>query len=160
MDPEAARHLRRLFDDRPVATLATLHRGEPATSMVPFVLPAGAAVLYIHISALAPHTRDLREHPRASLLVMDEPRPDVPPQALARVALQVDAEFVPRHGAEDDAGRAAYLARFPDAGLTFELGDFSLVALRPRSARRVAGFGQADSLVGERLEQWLRHDGA
>jgi heme iron utilization protein len=40
MDADTARSLRRLLDTRPVGTLGTLHRGEPAVSMVPYVLPA------------------------------------------------------------------------------------------------------------------------
>ena len=36
------------------------------------------------------------------------------------------------------------------------IGDFSLVALRPTSARLIAGFGRAYSLVGEPLRAWLR----
>lgn len=156
MDTDTALILRALLDTRPVGALATLHRGEPATSMVPFVLPTGDTRLYIHVSALATHTRDMQEHPRVSLLVMAEPGGEVPPQALARVALQADARTLPRDGADHEAARSAYLARFPDAAVTFGLGDFSIVALHPVSARLVAGFGRAFSLTGEGLARWLR----
>jgi len=156
MDADTARSLRRLLVARPVAALATLHRGEPAVSMVPFVLPAGETRLFIHVSALAPHTRDMREHPRVSLLVMAETGEGVAPQALPRVALHAEAATVPPDGADHDAAKAAYLDRFPDAAVTFELGDFSLVALRPLSARLVAGFGRAHGLKGEALAEWLR----
>lgn len=155
MDAADARTLRRLLDTRPVAALGTLHRGEPAVSMVPFVLPPGEARLFIHVSTLAPHTRDMQEHPRVSLLVMDEPDADTSPQARRRVALQADAASLPRQGAQYEAARAAYLDRFPDAAQTFELGDFSIVALRPVAARLVAGFGRAYSLVGDALGDWL-----
>jgi hypothetical protein len=153
-DPDHS--LRRLLDTRPVAALATLHRGEPAVSMVPFVLPAGAAQLFIHVSALATHTRDMQEHRRVSLLVMAEPGAGVAPQALPRVALLADALTLARNSAEHDAARKAYLQRFPDAEPIFELGDFSLVALQPVSARLVAGFGRAHALSGAALEAWLR----
>ena len=156
MDADDARALRALLSTRPVGALGTLHQGEPAVSMVPFVLPAGGTVVFIHVSALAPHTRDMQAHPRVSLLVMAEPGAGVPPQALQRVALQADAQFLPRDGEDHVAARAAYLARFPDAATTFELGDFSLVALRPVSARLVAGFGRAHALVGDTLKAWLR----
>lgn len=79
-----------------------------------------------------------------------------PPQALPRVTLQADAVPLPRDGTDYTAARAQYLGRFPDAAQTFELGDFSLVALRPTSARLIAGFGRAYSLVGEPLHAWLR----
>lgn len=155
MNADDAAALRALLRTRPVGALGTLHQGEPAVSMVPFVLPAGQTRLIIHVSALAPHTRDLQAHPRVSLLVMAEPDAGVPPQALPRVALQADALFLPRDGAATDTARAAYLARFPEAAPTFALGDFSLVALQPVAARLVAGFGRAHALVGEPLTRWL-----
>ncbi len=138
-----------------MAALATLHRGEPAVSMVPFVRGADGELL-IHVSALATHTRDLQEHPRASLLVMAEAGTDKPPQALPRVSLQVEARMLPREGPEYAAAKLAYLARFPDSAVTFELGDFAIVVLTPVSARLVAGFGRAHSLVADRLAAWLR----
>lgn len=156
MDATDTAALRRLLTERPVAALGTLHRGEPALSMVPFVLPPGAPHLVIHVSALAPHTRDMQEHARVSLLVMAEPAAGQPPQALPRVALEADAAMLTRDEPEYSAARAAYLQRFPDAAPTFELGDFSIVVLQPLSARLVAGFGRAHALVGEALADWLR----
>jgi putative heme iron utilization protein len=156
LDPEAARALRRLLDTRPVAALATIHRGEPAVSMVPFVLPAGGNRLFIHVSTLATHTRDMQEHPRASVLVMAEADATTSPLALPRVALQAAAVMLPRQGPDYESARAAYIQRFPDAQAIFELSDFFIVALQPMSARLVAGFGQASSLVGEALDEWLR----
>jgi len=156
MNADDAQALRDLLRTRPVGALGTLHQGDPAVSMVPFVLPAGETRLFIHVSALAPHTRDMQAHARVSLLVMAEPGPGVPPQALPRVALAADAHFLARDDAEHAAARAAYLARFPDAATTFELGDFALVALQPVAARLVAGFGRAQALVGDALDGWLR----
>ena len=153
---EAARSLRTLLETRPVAALGTLHRGDPAVSMVPFVLPAGETRLFIHVSALATHTHDMQWHPRVSLLVMAEPGADAPPQALPRVSLQADARTLEHDDPDYAAAREAYLARFPDAAQTFELGDFSMVSLQPVSARLVAGFGRAYSLVGDSLVDWLR----
>ena len=124
--------------------------------MVPFVLRDDSAVLLIHVSALATHTRDMQSHPRVSLMVMAEPTPAVPPQALPRVALQAEVRMLPREGSDYEPAKAAYLARFPDAAVTFELADFSLVELAPTSARLVAGFGRAHALVGEALQRWLR----
>ena len=156
MDAEASSSLRRLLAERPVAALATLHQGEPAVSMVPFVLPAGAAHVVIHVSALATHTRDMLAHPRVGLLVMAQCSADVSPQACPRVSLQADAEHVPPDADGHAEARAHYLARFPDAAVTFELADFSIFILRPVSARLIAGFGRAGSLVGEPLREWLQ----
>ncbi len=156
VDTDAAGLLRELLRAQPVAALGTLHRGDPAVSMVPFVLAPGQARLYIHVSALATHTADLQKHPRVSLLVMAQPGAGAPPQALPRVTLQADARMLAHGDAEYAAARAAYLGRFPDAAMTFELSDFSIVALEPVAARLVAGFGRATSLVGTALVDWLR----
>jgi putative heme iron utilization protein len=156
MDAEASRLLRALLADRPIAALATLHKGEPAVSMVPFVLPAGETQLLVHVSALATHTRDMQEHARVGVLVTGELAEASSPQALPRVSLQCDAAQLPREGAAYEAAKAHYLARFPDSEQMFELGDFSIFTLQPVSARLVAGFGRAYSLVGEALDRWLK----
>lgn len=147
--------LRRLLGTQTVAALATLHKGEPAVSMVPFALDAGTGELLIHVSALATHTRDLQARPRVGLLVTAEAQHGVPPQARPRVSLQCEATLLAREGSAYEAAKAVYLARFADAAVTFELADFSIVTLRPVSARLVAGFARAHSLVGEPLARWL-----
>jgi putative heme iron utilization protein len=156
MESETSSMLRQLFDTRPVAALATLHKGEPSVSMVPFVLPRGDDLIAIHVSALATHTADMLAHSRVGLLVMSEPHARTSPQALPRVSLQADALQLPRGGEVYEQARGHYLARFPDAGMTFELPDFSIFLLRPVSARLIAGFGHAFSLVGDGLQEWLR----
>lgn len=156
MDDESSRLLRTLLIQRPIAALATLHKGEPAVSMVPFVLPAGDTALLIHVSALATHTGDMLEHPRVGALVTADTGGPWPPQALPRVSLQCDAAPLPREGADYERAKAHYLARFPDSAQMFELGDFSIFTLAPVSARLVAGFGRAHSLVGDALARWLR----
>jgi putative heme iron utilization protein len=104
---------------------------------------------------LATHTRDLQAHARVGLLVVADAQPDVSPQARPRVSLQCEAAVLPREGDAYDAAKAAYLARFTDAAVTFELADFSIFELRPVSARLVAGFARAHSLVGDALARWL-----
>ena len=155
MDQEIASTLRQLLDTQPVAALATIHRGEPAVSMVPFVLPKGSTEIVIHVSALSTHTCDMLEHPRVGFMVMADSRAGVPPQALPRVSLQAVARQLPAEGEEQERARAHYLARFPQSADTFELADFSLFVLHPVSARLIAGFGHAYSVVERRLMEWL-----
>ena len=148
--------LRALLAEARVAALATLHRGDPAVSMVPFALDRSAGALLLHVSALATHTRDMAEHAAVSLLVMAAETPEVPPQARARASLTGAVEFIAPDGAEHAAARAIYLTRFPQAEPIFDLADFSLVRVTPHSARVIGGFAQAASLVGDRLQQALR----
>ena len=156
MDTDTAQLLRQLVDVTPNAALATLHKGEPAVSMVPWVWVPERGAWLIHVSALATHTRDMQAHPCVGLMVCDVPRPEVPPQALARVSFQAEASFLDKRDALDyAAAQARYVQRFPEAEMMFDLGDFSLVALQPLSARLIAGFGRAYSLVGLDLTAWL-----
>jgi putative heme iron utilization protein len=155
MDLETSTLLRRLLAERPVAALATLHKGEPAVSMVPFVLPAGTGQLLIHVSGLATHTRDMHEHARVGVLVTAATGGPWPPQALPRVSLQADAAPLPHDAPGYATARAHYLARFPDSQQMFGLGDFAIFTLQPVAARLVAGFGRAYSLVGDALDRWI-----
>jgi heme iron utilization protein len=155
MDPEIAQSLRSLLETQRIASLGTLHQGEPYVSMVPFAFLPGGSGFVIHVSQLAAHTKDMLAHPRVSLLVIAPQSPDVPPQALARATIQGDAiqcaEPMPGHA----EAKQAYLSRFPHSATMFELSDFSLFAIRPRSIRFVGGFAQAKTITPEGLAKLL-----
>ena len=155
MDPELAGRLRALFATQTVASLGTLHEGEPFVSMVPFALLPDGLGFAIHVSALAGHTRDMLAHPQVSLLVMAPPSPEVSAQALARVTVQGDAARIPDDAPVHAVAKAAYLARFPQSAQTFALGDFALFAIRPKLARFVGGFAQAKTIGPEGLAEIL-----
>ena len=156
MDDTAAAELRALVQAQPVAALGTLHATrdgvEPFVSMAPVAwLPGPLPQAVIHISTLAPHTRDLQTDPRVSLMLTAPLAPGSNPQALARLTIQARAAELPPDSVEWADAQAAYLARFPLATQTFALGDFLLVALQPLSARYVAGFGRAHGLTAAAL---------
>ena len=163
MDDDARRFLKHLLTAQRVAALGTRHREDPQVTMVPFVLDMEAPeapTLLIHVSGLATHTRDLQVHPTVSLMVMDTLVDPEAAQALGRVTVQGDARFLERGTEEDDRARAAYLARFPSAEITFGLADFSMVRIQPHSARLVAGFGRAFGFTRETFAQALQIDKA
>lgn len=159
MDEATATELRALVRTQPVAALGTLHAtrdgGEPFVSMVPVAWLGGVLPL-IHVSQLAPHTRDLQQCPQVSLMLMAALADGDNPQALPRLTLQADARALARDGSEWAAAQAAYLERFPRAEQTFALGDFMLFVLQPRSARFVAGFGRAHGITAAGLQQLLQ----
>jgi len=156
MDPELSNRLRALIGSQEVAALGTLHDGEPFVSMVPYALLPEGAGFVIHVSALAAHTKDMVASPAVSLMVMAAPSPGVPPQALARVTIQGEAERIPGEVPIHEMAKRLYLERFPQSAQTFELGDFALFAIRPRQARYVGGFAQAKTVTAERLAEALR----
>jgi putative heme iron utilization protein len=154
--PRPAVSLADLVRGRAVAALGTLHAGAPFVSMVPFaVLPEGDAFV-IHVSRLAAHTRDMIDDPRVSLLVTQAEAEGVAAQALARVSIQGEARAMEPGSEEARACREAYLARFPEAAPLTGFADFSFFAIRPSSARFVAGFAQASSVTAETLAKALR----
>lgn len=159
LDPESAQVLRSLLIGRSVATLATLHAGRPAASMIPFALARreSGIRLVAHVSRLAAHTREMLECPEVCLLIT-APETAAMPQALPRVSIPAVAEFILAEHPDHAHLKAAYLAKHPQASDLFQLGDFSIVAFTPLSARLVGGFARAHSLRPETLAEALADD--
>ena len=124
------------------AALATLHEGEPLASMVAYSVDGDGALLF-HISQLGQHTKNLVEHPRCSLVISEPDALEGDPQRLQRVTLTGAASVIRRTDAPYLAAAEAYIARFPDAQMRFELGDFLLFRFTPEEARYVGGFARA-----------------
>ena len=152
MDDVARSILYGLLRERGTAAIATLHDGLPFASMVPIAVASTTTGLRLvtHVSRLAAHTRDMLAGPEVCLLIT-APESAAMPQALPRVSIPAVAEFIPRDHADYAAFEAAYLAKHPRAAELFQLGDFSIVAFTPLSARLVAGFGRAYTLEPEAL---------
>lgn len=153
--PRLSMALRELLHGQRVAALGTLDaNGCPHVSMVPYALWPAAPALVLHVSALAPHTRYLQERPHVGVLVMAQPQPDQPVQALPRVSFEASARFC-QADPEWSTARSAYLQRFPEAEPMTGFADFSFVRLDLLAARQVAGFGAARSIDGDTLAQAL-----
>jgi heme iron utilization protein len=155
MNPAYAQTLRELLRTQQVASLGTLHKGQPYVSMVPFAILSGGSGFVIHVSQLATHTKDMLLSPQVSLLIVAPPTPEIPAQALARVTIQGQA--VPYTDATQGhaEAKAAYLSRFPQSAEMFTFSDFSLFAILPNSIRFVGGFAQATTISPEVLANVL-----
>jgi hypothetical protein len=139
--------VRSLLQARRVAALGTIAGdGAALVSMVPFAIEPQQRCLVIHVSELAAHTRNLQATNRVSLLVMESEVPGQPVHALPRVTFDGTASVPERESGPWLACRAAYLARFPEAEMMTQLGDFKFVAIELKGARQVAGFGAARSI--------------
>ena len=119
-----------------LATLSERHAGWPFASVVAFALNANSEPLLL-LSALAEHTRNLREDPRASLFVQDQAAAE--PQAGARATVLGQVE--PVADAEVAAATDLYLTRHPQAARYLALPDFRFYVLHTTEARLIAGFG-------------------
>lgn len=147
LTPEERQALVTLLTGSRWAALATARDSEPLASWVAVAPAAEPGHYLLHLSRLAPHTRNLQANPRAAL-AFSEPDRDRSrdPQTLARVSLQGRVETIARDAAGYPAARERYLACLPQAGVQFTLGDFSLLRFVAESARFVAGFGRAHRL--------------
>ena len=115
MEPSQAIALRTMLERAQVAALATLHKSEPAVSMVPFALLPNGQGLVIHVSRLATHTADMLAAPAVALLVAAAPDPGASPQELGRASVKGRAEQLAGSSPEYLEGRRHYLLKFPRA---------------------------------------------
>src|SRR5262245_11452499 len=149
MDPATRQALITLVRQRGTATLGTLHTGSPLVSLVLYATSPDLGELYIHVSRLAQHTSGLLADPRVGLLIVEHDLPSRNPLSLARVSIQGLADRLEDDSPTLSAARSLYLAAHPTATINFQLSDFLLFRIRPRSARFVAGFGKIFDLDQE-----------
>jgi putative heme iron utilization protein len=145
MDRETSLLLKELLLKERIAHLGTLRNGAPMASMTLFLPEKDFSAFYLHVSRLAWHTQDMAQDPRVALSIAetDDGRPD--PFTLMRITIRGEA-------AQMSAGpKDAWLARFPEQAINFELADFSFWKITPRDARFVAGFGRIHNLSATQL---------
>ena len=129
-----------------IAHLATLRSGAPMVSMTLYMAEADFSAFYVHVSRLAWHTQDMSHDPRVALSVAETDDRRADPFTLMRVSIRGDAVQM-TSGPKD-----AWLARFPEQAINFELADFSFWKIVPRDARFVAGFGRIRNLSAAQLK--------
>lgn len=145
-------YLRKLISQQRWAALATLdNKGEPQASMVSYAFNDKTGELYLHLSTLAEHTRNLAENPRVSLVISEPDDGRADPQELARASLSGTLAPIDTTEADYTAARDSYLARLPDAAPRFEFSDFRLFRLRVEKVRYVGGFARAFSYRGDQF---------
>lgn len=142
---EVPTDIARLLRERRWAALGTLNAGAPLASMVAYAPEPGLAGLFMHLSGLSLHTRNLLADPRSSLVVTDPDTGTGDPQLLPRVGLTGSVVLLEPGSAEWREARGIYVGRFPDAEPRFDLGDFRLFFFVPEEARYVGGFAKARS---------------
>ena len=137
--------LGRLIRSERIAHLATLRNDAPMVSMTLYMPEPDFSGLYVHVSRLAWHTQDMSRDPRVALSISETDDRRADPFTLMRVTIRGEATQMAR-GPKD-----AWLARFPEQAINFELADFSFWKITPRDARFVAGFGRIHNLSAAEL---------
>jgi len=151
MDSGETEQLASLLRGQRVAALGTLRQAAPNVSMVSYLAEADFGALVLRVSRLAWHTQDMLQDPRVSLVIAEPDDARADPQTLARVTLRGTAAQQPGEGAEFQRLKRAWLERFPQSAVTFELADFAFWRIAPRDARFVAGLGRTYNLSAEAL---------
>jgi len=146
MDAETAVALANLLRKERIAHLATLRAGAPMASMTLYLPDEAFSAFYVHVSRLAWHTQDMTHDPRVALSIAETDDRRADPFTLMRVTIRGEAQRI-EHGPKD-----AWLGRFPEQAINFELADFSFWKITPRDARFVAGFGRIHNLSAAELK--------
>ena len=115
MDLSSEQTLARLIRFTRMATLGTIHDGEPNLAMVAYAFAEDFSAFYIHVSRLGKHTIDMENDPHISLLIAETDDGRLDPQTLARVSLGGTAEPLPRANPGYAQVKSLYLKRFPEA---------------------------------------------
>jgi len=151
-EPRLTQALRLLLREHRIAALGTSdEQGSPFVSMVPFAMDAQHNQIVIHVSRLASHTGNLLRNPQVSLMVMQAERSGQPVHDLPRVSMQGVAQALVVDSPSAISARCAYLARFPEAEMMTQLGDFCFVGITISTTRQVAGFGAARAVDVEEM---------
>jgi len=152
MHPETRAALSNLLRKERIAHLATLRSGAPMVSMTLYLATDDFAAFYVHVSRLAWHTQDMQHDARVALSIAETDDRRADPFTLMRVSIRGDAIYVANDAADFAALKSAWLARFPEQAINFELADFSFWKIVPRDARFVAGFGRIHNLSAKELQ--------
>lgn len=146
MDNESEQALLHLLNTQRTGALGTLRDGAPFVSLLTIVPAPDFSAFYIHISRLAFHTQDILRDPRVSLMLAEPDLGASDPLQLPRLSIIGRAREVEKNSAQYENAATWYLARFPNAQVNFQLGDFALFRIEPQRARFVAGFGKIFNL--------------
>lgn len=126
--------------------------GEPEVSYAPVI--QHQACFYIYISELASHTQNLKKHPQAELLFIEDESKANNLFARERVRLKVIAKTIPRDAKTWTEIIGLFSQQYPQMmALLTNMQDFQLFKLTPQQAHYVAGFAQTYTLTGEQLSE-------
>lgn len=126
--------------------------------MVAYAPDERRGAVYLHLSQLAAHSRNLQRHPDASLVISETDSGEGDPQQLARATLYGQASLLRPGEPGYEEARHCYLQRLPTAEPLFGFADFRLYRFAIRKARFVGGFAQAHSYSAEELDKGLSMD--
>ena len=152
MNAGTSQLLKQLILKERVAHLATLRDAAPMASMTLYLAESDLSAFYVHVSRLAWHTQDMAQDARVALSIAETDDRRADPFTLMRVTVRGSAANQTNQGDHFAKLKHAWLARFPEQAINFELADFSFWKITPRDARFIAGFGRIHNLSAAELK--------
>lgn len=151
LDNQISDEIMAMINQRNSLMLASLTiEGEPYASYAPYAV--GEDCLYVLISDIAVHARNLQQHPRASVLIIEDEDSANELFARLRVQYSVSAELIARDSAQWHSGISCLTKRHGKRITSLsQMSDFKLFCLHPLGGRYVKGFGQAFQIDGGSL---------
>jgi len=130
--------------------------GYPYASYAPFAI--GDNCLYILISEIAVHAKNLQQHPKASVLIIQDEDSADELFARLRVVYKIDAEHIHTEDPAWHQGLDKLIERHGElvASLS-QMSDFKLFKLHPVGGRYVKGFGKAYKIDAGSLAGSMSH---
>ncbi len=149
-----ADEIRALRDRMRSVLLATVDaQGRPHASYAPCLNDENDRI-YLYVSALAVHTRNLEHNPTASVLFIEDEATAANIFARRRLELDCRVQEIVRETPAWSRILDRMATRHGRIVATLRgLADFRLLALTPQGGSYVRGFGQAYRLQGPHLEQ-------
>ena len=124
--------------------------GHPYASYAPFAFDHDS--IYVLLSEIAIHGKNLIHHPRASVLIVEDEDSAKELFARIRVSYQVEAENIPSESEQWHEAIEHLATRQGDRIRKLsELADFKLFRLHLKGGRFVKGFGKAYTISGNSL---------
>lgn len=156
-NPNTQESLLKLVNQAKTLILATIDsKGLPDASYSPFVRDEQGN-LYIYVSTLAKHTRNLRSARKAGIMIIEDEQSAQSLYARKRLTLQCDVQDIERDSEDFQSMIAHFHEKFGEIMDTLgTMKDFYLFRLVPGQGRLVLGFGQAFAVDGLSVEDHLQ----
>ena len=129
----------------------------PFSSYAPFYYDGKQ--IYIFISDIATHAKNLQRLPRASCLFIKDECKSSNIFARKRISLQCDVSKIERDSDNYREIMQHFIARHPMVEMLSQMQDFNLYALTPIYGEATFGFGEAYHIGGEQMNLFVARDG-
>jgi putative heme iron utilization protein len=131
-------------------------QGIPNASYAPFVMDKNKSI-YIYVSGLAIHTKNIHDNPLVSVLFIDDEAKTKQIFARRRLNFDCTASLIERETEKSRQIVDKFQIRFGELISTLRsLPDFRIFQLTPNRGRFVIGFGTAYNISSDNMNQLIK----